>query len=83
VAYEFDWALGDHINPLLASGLQLRQMAESSARDSRFWQGFDYLPGTDERLLDWCSNPRAGLPVWLTVAARKPGNASSNRLHVE
>lgn len=40
--------------------------------DSSFWQGFSYLPGTDDSLLDWRSNPRAGLPVWLTLAAEKP-----------
>jgi SAM-dependent methyltransferase len=72
--YEFGWTLSDFVNPLLASGLQLRKMVESAARDSRFWQGFSYLPGTADDLLDWRNNPRAGLPVWLTLAAQKPLN---------
>ena len=70
--YEFNWTLGDLINPLLDAGLVLRRIVETPARDSRFWQDYSYRPGTDESLLDWRSNPRAGLPVWLTLAAQKP-----------
>jgi SAM-dependent methyltransferase len=70
--YEFNWTLGDILNPLLGSGLALKKVAESGARDSRFWEGASYQPGTDEDLLDWRHNPRAGLPVWLTLAAQKP-----------
>jgi len=69
--YEFHWTLSDLINPLLESGLALRKIVETPAKDSRFWQDFSYLPGTDASLLDWRNNPRAGLPVWLTVAAEK------------
>jgi SAM-dependent methyltransferase len=71
-AYEFNWTLSDILNPLLGSGLVLRKMAESSASDPRFWEGDAYLPGTDRDLLDWRCNPRAGLPVWLTLAAQRP-----------
>jgi len=71
-SYEFHWTLSDMINPLLGAGLILRQMAETPAEDARFWQDASYRPGTDERLLDWHQNPRAGLPVWLTIAAQKP-----------
>jgi SAM-dependent methyltransferase len=69
--YEFHWTMADLINPLLAAGLRLRRIAESPADDSRFWRDHSYRPGTDEALLDWQHNPRAGLPVWLTVAAVK------------
>jgi len=69
--YEFNWTLSDIVNPLLESGLVLRRIVETPARDSRFWQDFSYLPGTDDSLLHWRSNPRAGLPVWLTLAAEK------------
>jgi SAM-dependent methyltransferase len=72
LTYEFAWTLSDLINPLLEVGLSLRQIAESPAQDARFWQDHSYTPGTDKSLLDWRANPRAGLPVWLTVAARKP-----------
>jgi SAM-dependent methyltransferase len=70
--YEFTWTLSDLVNPLLAAGLHLCQIAESAARDSRFWQGYAYTPGSDDALLGWHHNPRAGLPVWLTVVAQKP-----------
>jgi SAM-dependent methyltransferase len=70
--YEFHWTLSDIVNPLLRSGLILRRIAETPARDSRFWQGHSYEPGTDDTLLDWRTNPRAGLPTWLTLAAQKP-----------
>ena len=70
--YEFHWTVSDIVNALLAAGLALRKGAENAARDSRFWENYSYLPGTDATLLDWRSNPRAGLAVWLTVVAEKP-----------
>lgn len=70
-SYEFHWTLSRLINPLLDAGLILRRIAETPAEDSRFWQDSSYQPGTDPQLLDWRHNPRAGLPVWLTVAAQK------------
>jgi len=81
-SHEYNWTLGGLLNPLLEAGLVLRRLSEDPARDSRFWEDFSYLPGTDASLLDWRSNPRAGLPVWLTVAAQKPpgNNAGSQRV---
>jgi ubiquinone/menaquinone biosynthesis C-methylase UbiE len=70
--YQFHWRVSDLINPLLDSGLILRQLAESPAKEARFWEGISYTPGADPGLLDWRNNPRAGLPAWLTVAAQKP-----------
>ena len=70
--YEFHWTLGQVLNALLGAGLVIRKLSEDPARDSRFWEDASYLPGNDASLLDWRSNPRAGLPVWLTVAAQKP-----------
>lgn len=70
--FEFHWTLADVLNPLTASGLVLRRVLESPARDSRYWQDCSYLPGTDDSLLDWNENPRAALPVWLAAAAQKP-----------
>ena len=78
--YEFHWTLSDIVSPLLAAGLVLKKIQENPARDSRFWEcGFSYLPGTDASLLDWFSNPCAGLPVWLTVAVEKPLRARHAR----
>jgi SAM-dependent methyltransferase len=79
-SYEFHWRLSDLLNPVLDSGLVLRQIAESPASDARFWEGHSYTAGKAEQLLDWRVNPRAGLPVWLSVAATKPGLNSMKTL---
>ena len=71
-AFEFNWTLADILNPLATSGFILRRILESPAEDSRFWQDYSYLPGTDDKLLDWNENPRTALPVWLTLALQKP-----------
>ena len=71
-AFNFNWTLADILNPLALAGFSLRRILESPAEDSRFWQGFSYLPGTDESLLDWSENPRSALPVWLTMALQRP-----------
>ena len=68
---EYNWTLSDLLNPLLDAGLQLVRIAESPPSDCRHWEGYSYEPGSDPSLLDWRRNPRAGLPVWLTVAAAK------------
>ncbi len=73
-AFEFNWTLADLLNPLAGAGLVLRQIAESPAKDPRFWEGHAYEPGLDSGLMDWRRNPRAGLPVWLTICAQKPAN---------
>ncbi len=67
-SYEFHWTLSDLLNPLWEAGLTITRIVESRA-DSRFWQGSQYDFGADETSVDWKANPRAGLPVWLTVAA--------------
>ena len=70
--FEFNWTLADILNPLTTSGFVLLRMLESPAKDSRFWQDYSGLPGIDDTLMDWKENPRAGLPVWLTLALQKP-----------
>ena len=71
-AFEFNWTLADILNPLTTSGFILRRILESPAEDSRFWQDYSYLPGTNDSLLDWSENPRAALPAWLTLALQRP-----------
>ena len=71
-SYEFHWRMSDIINPLLESGLVLREIAETTATDAAFWEGYAYTPGKNPNLLEWRENPRAGLPAWLTIAAQKP-----------
>ena len=70
--FVFNWTLADILNPVATSGFILRQILERPAEDSRYWQDASYLSETDERLLDWNENPRAALPVWLTVALQRP-----------
>jgi SAM-dependent methyltransferase len=69
--FEFNWTLADLLNPLADAGLVLKKIIESPAKDARFWEGYSYEPGTNSALMDWRNNPRAGLPVWLTVCAQK------------
>ena len=68
---EFNWTLADLLNPLASVGLSLMRMSESPPADSRHWEDYSYLPGTDTGLTQWQKNPRAGLPAWLTVATQK------------
>jgi hypothetical protein len=70
--YEFHWTSSDIINSFLGCGLVLHRIIETTASDSRFWQGVSYGKGSDDSLLDWHNNPRAGLPNWLTVITQKP-----------
>lgn len=69
--FEFNWTLADLLNSLADADLMLKQMVESPAKDARFWEGHSYEPGMNSALMDWHNNPRAGLPVWLTVCAQK------------
>ena len=46
-SYTFHWTISDIINSLGKNGLSVRRMAESAAKDSRFWEGSSYLPGND------------------------------------
>jgi hypothetical protein len=71
-SYEFNWTLADLLNPLADAGLVLKKIIESPAKDARFWEGYSYEPGTNSALMEWQNNPRAGLPVWLTICAQKP-----------
>lgn len=72
LCYEFHWRMSDLLNPLADAGLILRQIAESPSKDTNFWEGMAYTPGQASHLSNWQNNPRAGLPVWLSVAAQKP-----------
>ena len=68
----FHWTLADLLNPMAAAGLTLVRLLESPARDTRYWR--DSSGGeAGGHVLEWTANPLAGLPVWLTVAARKTG----------
>lgn len=71
-SFEFTWTVSHILNALADAGLVIRRMAESPASSPRFWQDHSYESASDETLNDWHRNPRAGLPVWLTVCSQKP-----------
>ena len=71
-SYQFNWTMADLLNPMAAAGLQLTKLVESPAGDTRFWNGPEDGGDADSGPLDWRRNPLAALPVWLTVAARRP-----------
>ena len=71
--FEFNWTLGDILNPASDAGLVLRRILERPAGDENFWEGSSFLPCNDHRLLDWKENPLAALPVWLSAALQRPG----------
>ena len=70
-SYKFNWTLANLLNSMSQAGLTLRKVVESPAQDPGFWNENGDASSTDEPLLDWRRNPRAGLPVWLTVAASR------------
>lgn len=70
--YEAHWTMGELLMGITASGLDLAHVLEEPARDAGFWQGSSYVvDDCDTNLLDWRINARAGLPVWLTLVARR------------
>ena len=70
-SYEFNWTLADLLNPLAQAGLTLKKVLESPAQDPGFWRDGGEASDINKSLLDWRRNPRAGLPVWLTIAASR------------
>ena len=70
--FEFNWTLGDILNPLADAEFVLRRVLERPAGDENYWGGSSFQPCNDKGLLDWKENPRAALPVWLSAALQKP-----------
>jgi SAM-dependent methyltransferase len=65
--FKCHWTIGELLTALLGVDLEPVRVLEEPGTDPGFW-----LPGaTDVDLIDWRKNPRAGLPVWLTLVARK------------
>lgn len=71
-SFEFHWTMADFLNGASDAGLVLQTIIESPADDERFWEGDSYEPGSQPHWMNWQQNPRAGLPVWLTLALQKP-----------
>jgi SAM-dependent methyltransferase len=80
--YEFHWTMGAILNALTDTGFALESVLESAPRHQRFWEDghYDYQTGNQE-LADWKQNPLAGLPAWLTVAARRLEHPPVHREH--
>jgi SAM-dependent methyltransferase len=70
---EYHWTLADLLNPISEVGLVLVNIIESPPVSPRVWfDGRSYEePESEEGRSDWRNNALAGLPVWLTVTARK------------
>jgi SAM-dependent methyltransferase len=69
--FKCHWTVGELLMALLGAGLELVHVLEEPDTDPGFW-----LPGATEEdgdLIDWRENPRVGLPVWLTLIAKKRG----------
>ena len=77
-SFEYNWTLADLMNPMAEAGLKLVKVLESPAGDSCFWRAAG--SGGLDGVLDWKTNPRSALPVWLTVAARKDLSLPSSPL---
>jgi SAM-dependent methyltransferase len=70
ITFKCHWTAGELLMALLGAGLELVHILEEPDTNPGFW-----LPDATEEntdLIDWHNNPRVGLPVWLTLVARKP-----------
>jgi SAM-dependent methyltransferase len=68
--FKCHWTVGELLMALLGADLELVHILEEPDTDPGFW-----LPGATDKdvdLIDWRRNPLVGLPVWLTLVARKP-----------
>ena len=70
-AFKCHWTIGELIMAMLDAGLELLHILEEPEADWQFWQPNATDEGLKSDLLDWQKNPRAGLPVWLTLVAKK------------
>jgi SAM-dependent methyltransferase len=72
--YNFHWTLSQLLNALKRSGLHLLYLQEDTEVDAAFWQirkGPNIGTVNAENATNWQENPRAGLPMWLTLVAQK------------
>jgi hypothetical protein len=68
------WKIADLLHATVDAGLRPGRILESPGDDERFWEVDSYESGSQTHLMDWQQNPRADLPVWLTLALQKPGS---------
>jgi SAM-dependent methyltransferase len=72
-AFKCNWTISELLAALLDAGLALLHILEEPDTDPTFWT-MDAVDNELERdLIDWRKNPRVGLPVWLTLVAKKKG----------
>ncbi len=72
--YNFHWTLSHLLKALMKSGLQLLYIQEDAEVDAAFWQnrqGPNIGTVNAVNATNWQENHRAGLPMWLTLIARK------------
>ena len=71
-AVNFHWTIADLLNSIVSAGLSLVRLHESRSEHTRLGRSYR-ASKRDERPGDWRENALAGLPMWLTVNARKAG----------
>jgi SAM-dependent methyltransferase len=72
-AFKCNWTISELLTALLDAGFELLHILEEPDTDPTFWT-MDAVDNELEcDLIDWRKNPRVGLPVWLTLVAKKKG----------
>jgi SAM-dependent methyltransferase len=73
---ECHWRVSDLLNPLMESGLTVKQIEEMYPEFGTYW--FESTGGRKgmseeqlQALYDWRKNPLAAIPAWLSVVAKK------------
>jgi hypothetical protein len=61
------------MNRMHEANLELLHILEEPDTDPAFWTTNAADDELEHDLIDWRKNPRVGLPVWLTLVARKKG----------
>jgi SAM-dependent methyltransferase len=76
MSIEGHWRVSDLLNPLIESGLTVKQIKEMFPEFGTYW--FESTGGRKgmseeqlQALYDWRKNPLAAIPAWLSVVAKK------------
>jgi len=69
--YNFHWTISDLLNAMIENGLELQHIEEAPDTTPEFWYEPSDHKVTNTDPTDWKQNPRVGLPVWLTLVAKK------------
>lgn len=71
----YKWRLQDLVNAIARAGMHIEEIEEFYSKDPTFWIDEelenieDFEESTLKELLDWKTNPLAGLPQWVTIVS--------------